>query len=117
MKTFNVDDRNDIKLTQNGNIELIDGLNAVMLKCAHYAKAARAEMAFKMDKGMPFFTVAFGKQVNAGQYEAAFRARMREIDEVVSVDEFTAKLDDGVLSYTATITTIYGKARLNSELL
>lgn len=109
MLTFDVDDNNDLVLDGSGELARVQGQQAASVVCKQFARAARAEMVLKMDKGMPFWPLVFGKNANLNQFEAAFRSRMREIPQVRSVSSFFARLEDGVLKYEAEIQTIFGQ--------
>ena len=113
MRTFAVTHNNDLLIGADGNLAFRKGQAAAVLVCEHYARAARGEMIHKMDRGMPFWPVAFGPRGNLAQFEAAFRARMREIPQVVAVVEFSAQIAEERLKYEATIDTIFGRASLS----
>ena len=116
MKTFTVDENNDFVLNKRGDLSFCYDAQAVARVCKHYALAIRKEMIHKMNKGMPYFEVVFGKQVNLFQFEAAFRSRMREIEQVKAVVSFDARVQDGVLQYNALIKTIYGEVEIQDAL-
>lgn len=112
MRTLEVGKDNDPVLDSAGNLRLVAGEKAVALVAEHYVKALLGEMMFKADKGMPHFTTALGVNANLAQFEAAFRARMKEIPEIVTVQDFNATIDDDALKYTATLETVYGLTQL-----
>lgn len=114
MRTFAVNQNNDIFVGGDGNLAIAHDQDAVKFTCEQFARAARNEMIHKMNSGMPFFDVVFGQNANIAQYEAAFRRRMSEIREVVAVVSFTGEIQDNVLRYTADINTIYGTVRINN---
>lgn len=114
MRTFDVTHDNDIFFRADGNVARAQGERAVMLVCEQFARAARGEMIHKMDRGIPFWPVAFGRAANLSQFEAAFRARMAEIPEVIAVDSFIATITDTVLKYEATIETEFGQVSVNN---
>lgn len=113
MITFDINERNDIYLGNDGNLALVAGENAVKNGCVHYVKALRGEMIHKLDLGIPYWKTTFGRQADIPLFEAAFRARLREIEAVVSIVSFSAVLIDGSLNYTAEIQTIYGSVTLD----
>lgn len=114
MRTFSVTQGNDLFLGADGNLARAEGERAVMIVCEQFARAARGEMIHKMDRGIPFWPVAFGRAANLAQYEAAFRARMREIPEVTAVVEFSAQIVEERLKYEATIETEFGQVSVNN---
>ena len=116
MKTFTVDENNDFVLDKRGNLSFCYDITAVARVCKHYALAIRNEMMHKMDKGMPYFEVVFGKQVNLLQFEAVFRSRMKEIPQVEAVTAFSAQVNSGALQYNATIKSVYGEVIVSDGL-
>lgn len=115
MKTFRTTVDNDI-IFAGGHLQISSGQEADALVCRHFALANRGEMIFKKNRGIPFFDIALGSNPNPAQYEAAFRARMKEIPTVIAVTDFYAKVVDGVLQYTATIQTENGEVKVNESI-
>lgn len=113
MMTFDINNENDIYLSNRGNLAVVTAEKAVKNVCAHYAKALRGEMIHKIDKGMPFWKTTFGRQSDIPLFESVFRERMSEISDVIAVSDFTATLTDNTLSYQAEIQTQYGEITLN----
>lgn len=114
MRSFAVDDSNDLTLDGEGNLSIARDQRAAMFVCEQYARAAREEMIHKMQQGMPFFTTAFGEGSNLAQYEAAFRRRMSQIPQVIAVRSFDARIVESVLRYDAVIATEFGDVRLTN---
>lgn len=112
--TCDVTEKNDLYIGADGSLALARELNAAMNTCEQFARASRNEMIHKMDLGMPFWPVVFGESANLAQFESAFRARMREIPEVIGVTQFNARIVDNELQYEATIETIYGTGAVTS---
>ncbi|MEQ5125806.1 hypothetical protein ABN225_03240 [Providencia alcalifaciens] len=113
MRTFGVNSNNDIHLGNDGNLSIVSGERALEKRCEHYAKALRGEMLHKLDSGIPYWKTTFGRQADIPLFEFAFRDRMRELNDVVSVLSFSALLADNSLKYTTVIQTIYGEISLN----
>lgn len=109
MKTFKLDKNNDFTIGVDGNLEIIEGKDALAQVAANYAQSTRGEMLSKINKGMPFFQTTFGANASIPQFEAAFRLRMLEIEEVAAVLSFEASITDGVLSYHAVLQSSFGE--------
>lgn len=106
----------DIHTDASGNWSFLHDQDAVSVVCESYARAARNEMIHKMNKGMPYFEQIFTGVANLPQFEAAFRERMSEIEEVVAITSFRAEFIDETIKYEATIQTIYGDIGMTNEL-
>ena len=108
MRTFSIDKNNDLFIGPDGNLQFSEKDDAVKNLCQHFIKAVRGEMLHKKDKGIPYWSATFSRQVDIPLFEMAFRQRLAEIEDVVAISHFNAFLDNGVLKYQADIRTIYG---------
>lgn len=113
MRTFSINQQNDFAIGADGNLQICDNDDAVRNLCQHFIKAVRGEMLYKKDKGIPYWSATFSRQVDLPLFEMAFRQRIAEIEEVVSITYFHAFLEEGTLKYQADIRTIYGGFTLN----
>lgn len=107
MRTLAVNDSIDIYLTDAGSLALATGLDAVRMSCEEAVRAIRGEMLYAADEGLPVFETVF-LQTLLPQFEAAARAAIRAVPEVVAVDSFAASVAGDVLSYTASIRSTFG---------
>ena len=113
MRTFSINQQNDFAIGTDGNLQICDNDDAVKNLCQHFIKAVRGEMLHKKDKGIPYWSATFSRQVDIPLFEMAFRQRIDEIEEVVAITYFHAFLEEGILKYQADIRTIYGGFTLN----
>ena len=114
MITLKADKNRDIFVNESGDFVFLADKEAVSEVSEAYIRTARNEMIHKMNKGMPYFESIFAGVASIPQFEASFRARMREIEEVRAVTQFKAYFDDGVIKYDAIIQTINGEVRLSN---
>lgn len=112
-RTLAVDDNNDIFVGVDGLLSIATARDAVMQACAQAAKAQLGEMIYAVDQGLPNFEVVWNGAPNLSQYEAYLRRNIEAVADVISVDAVTITANAGVLSYIATIKTIYGPGLLN----
>lgn len=112
-RVFTVDSNNDLVLASNGNLSISAGLEAVMQACEQAAKAQLGEMILAVDDGMPNFSTIWNGAPNIAQFEAYLVVRLGEVDGVTEVSDVSASASAGVLSYTATIKSIYGEGVIN----
>jgi len=103
---------NDIGLDQFGNLGFVAGINAVMQNCQTAMLAQMGEMMYAMSSGMPTLQTAWNNY-NPRQFESAARAVLMAVYGVTSVQSFSAQLSNNVLTYGATIQTIYGVTQIN----
>jgi len=112
-RTLTVDENNDIFIGPSGSLDVSTGLQAVLHSCAQAAKTQLAEMIYAVDEGVPNFGAVWNGAPNVAQFEAYLRRAIEGVPDVLGVDEVTISTAAGVLSYVATIRTIYGTGALN----
>lgn len=103
----------DIYLDDMGNLALIIDGPECMQSCETAMKALRGEMMYDMESGIPYRAVAWD-QYNPALFEAFARRTLLKVDGVTGVSSFLQSMNDGVLSYQATIQTIYGSFTVES---
>lgn len=109
MKTLQADSKNDLVLNPSRSLYYASGLDAVMAVCENVAKTMFGEMVFAQDEGQNNFTTVWARgQGGLAAWKANLRASLLKVDGVTGVSELTASIGAGVLSYSATIETIYG---------
>jgi hypothetical protein len=113
MITFLSNSKNDLQLTNGGDMALISGLAGIAQVAAQFMQARQGEMFLALPDGIPYESVLWAGTPNIAQFEAAGRATLLRVPQVVEVLSFDAQLDDGVLSYTANIRTDLGTTTVN----
>jgi hypothetical protein len=108
-----MDDNNDIFIGSDGSLAVATGVDAVMFACAGAAQAQLGEMIYALDEGMPNFQTVWNGAPNVRQFEAALRRTLLGVADVVSIVDVTIETLGDVLSYSATIETIYGVGVIN----
>lgn len=112
MRTLGVDTNNDLVLDGRALAVAVD-LQAVLQVCAHCAKAILREMVFAQEQGMPYFETVWVGNPTTAPFEAAFRARIAQVDGVVAIDDLTTAQVGDSMVYEATIRTIYGTGAIS----
>ena len=112
-RVFAVDENNDLVIAGNGNLSISTELDAVLQACEHAAKAQLAEMVLAVDEGVPNFQTIWNGSPNVPQFEAYLRRQLQNVTGVIEVTEINTTVSNNVLSYTATIRTIYGQGAIN----
>lgn len=112
-RVFTVDSNNDLVLASDGNLGISEALEAVLQACEHAAKAQLGEMILATNEGVPNFETVWSGTPNVAQFEAALRRQLLRVQGVTSVAELTAIVANNILSYNATIVTIYGQGTIN----
>lgn len=113
-RTFAVDSNNDLVIGEDDRLSIADGLTAVLQNCEHAAKTILNEMVLAQGEGIPYFEAVWVGVPNIAVWEAAFRARVLAVADVVAIVALTTGRDGEVLTYTATISTIYGTGDISN---
>ncbi len=112
-RVLQVDGNNDIFIDPSGSLAVATGLQAVMDACAQAAKTQLGEMMFAVDEGVPNFAAVWNGAPNVNQFEAYLRRALLAVPDVLSVVAVTITTAGNVLTYQATIQTIYGPGAIN----
>lgn len=112
-RVFTVDANNDLILAGDGNLSISSDLEAVLQACEHAAKAQLTEMVLAVDQGVPNFQTLWNGAPNVLQFESYLRRQLLAVPGVLDVASLTSSVANNILSYTATIQTIYGEGAIN----
>ncbi len=113
IRMFGVDSNNDMYTGPDGNIAIVTGLEAVKQACEHVMKTMLTEMVLAYNQGLPNFQIVWVGAPNIPQFEAAARAALQAVPDVIQVAEFDTIVQNNVLAYTAVIQTNFGDAVIN----
>lgn len=105
----------DLYVDAAGNIATVTDLQSVLQACEQAARTMVGSMQYAPDVGMPNFNVLWSGSPNLAQFNAALRRELSAITGVTGVQDISSSMLDGVVSYSATIITIYGTGRVNNN--
>lgn len=111
-KTLGMNTNRDIYRGADGNIVLLDGLQATLTACENAARAQLGEMIYAQGRGLPNFQAIWNGTPNYGAYESYLRRALTGVDGVIQVTALTIKAVNNTLMYQATIQTRYGVGAL-----
>lgn len=104
---------NDLDLDARGALCIVTGRRAVASDARSAMQAQRGEMLLAVPDGMPTLQTAWSGY-SPGQFEAAARAVILVVPEVLAVDSLVVSRDGDALRYDAVISTPYGPAELTA---
>lgn len=113
MRTFEANQVNDFVINESGMLSIVGGNAAVAAVARSHMQTRRGEMMYSIDEGIPFLPIAWSGTANLAQFEAAARARLMSIPEVLEVVSFSATMAGDTLIYTATLRTDAGEVSVN----
>lgn len=116
MKTFQTNPNNDFVRGADGNLVIIQDIQAVAQESRHFAATLRGEMIHAIDEGVPYFRDVFSKTPNLSQIEAHLRRRIMSLANVEKINSLTAFIEVETLKYTAQIKTNFGDIEINGDL-
>ena len=112
-QTFAVDANNDLFIGGDDLLAVTSGLQAVLQNCEHAAKTILNEMVLAQGEGLPYFEAIWTGVPNIPVFEAAFRQRILAVEGVTGVTTLATQIAGEVLTYKATIRTVYGTGEIN----
>jgi hypothetical protein len=113
IQTFDVNSDHDLYLKPNGDMAVLSGLKAVIGGCKSVALSQLGEMVLTKNAGIPNFQTVWIGAPNYAIFRSYLRKNILNVKGVVDVPEVTTSSLDGVLSYTAKISTIFGTGIVN----
>ncbi|MCA8836955.1 MAG: hypothetical protein K8963_03780 [Proteobacteria bacterium] len=115
-RLFAVNDQNDIFSIPGGQIALSNGQAAVGQHAEHAVKTLLSEMIYARDRGIDYDSTVFDGSPNLLAFEAAARAQIDRIPDVISITAFDANLSGNAVDYRATLQTRFGEVSINGGL-
>jgi len=105
-----VDENNDWYLGKDKHLAIATDLQAVLEECEHTAKVVIGELVFNQSKGVLSFSSegTFGNVPDLFFYDSRLRRAFEALTDVIEVEDLNIRRVDDVLSYAATIKTVYG---------
>lgn len=110
-----INENNDMYMDETNNIAIFSGQTSnkngqtAIEQAAKTATLAQlTEMILFTTQGMPALQQVFVGSPNYSLYQTALVAAIENIDDVVSVTSLVLSATGGIMSYTATVETIYG---------
>lgn len=103
MKTLLVDENNDLCLCSSNSISWVSGGEGIAQSCKQAMQSVLGEMPYAADRGIPIFDVAFVGTPDLAAFEAASRAILITVPDVVEVSKFSARVIGDELRYSAEI--------------
>ena len=113
VQTFGTNSSGDIYLNAAGNLALLSGEPAVSAACVTASLMQLGEAIYQTNLGLPTFQTVFSGVPNVAIYESYLRQTLMAVPGVVSVTSITAKVENNVFSYVATIESVFGRLFLN----
>lgn len=103
LRTFAINEKNDFALDRAGNLQVLEGAQAIADVCRNAVQDQLGEMLYAMADGMPTAATVFNNY-NPSQFEAAARGIILSVQGVREIESFTVNRVGEVLRYSAVIT-------------
>lgn len=114
IQTFTCNQNNDLFIGSDGNLAISKNLDAVLQACQTAAKAQYHEMIYAYDQGVANFETIWRNSTNIAQFEASVRAAIISVSGVTGISNFSVAVSNNVVSYSATIQTIFGTGNIGN---
>ena len=107
MRTLAINTNNDIFLDASGSLAFAQDIDAQAAIATNKTRTLLAAQA-----GIPFFDVVFNK-FDPKLFEQFLRQTLLETPGAVKVTQYNYEIQNGVLTYSAVLTTDLGEATVN----
>jgi len=111
--TLGLDQNNDIYLGADGNLVLLSGIEAVAGACQTIAQSQLGEMVLTTTQGLPNFGAVWIGVPNLRLWESYLRTALQNVSGVVQINDLSLTMENGILSYQATIETQFGITQIS----
>lgn len=105
----NVD--NDIYLGPDGNLVMVNGIEALKQDCEHAMKAQRGEMFLQPTDGLPTFDDVWLSK-NFLRWQAVAQDTLLAINGIVRIEDFTTSVQGENFVYEVQLLTVYSPTLL-----
>lgn len=116
VKTFAVNENNDIYIGKDGNLAIVEGLEATLQLCEQYVKTTLGELVLQTNDGIPYFNTVWAGSPRPQQFEAAVRQACLTVEGVTDINSFSFSQSGDTLNYEINIQTSYGSGVVSGGL-
>ena len=92
---------------------MAEGVDGLVFSTSQAVKAKKGEMLYAKDKGVDYDNTVFTGSVDLVKFEASARNALNGVPEVNGTNLFEVSTDGDVVSYAATVDTIYGDEEIS----
>ncbi len=112
MKTLSINEKNDIFLDASGSLAFSQGKQARADIATNKTRTIYGEVPLSAQAGIPFFDVVFNK-FDPKLFEQFLRQTLLEVPGAQKVTQYEYQIENGVLTYSAVLTTEDGEVTVN----
>lgn len=110
--TFATDKNNDFYLDENGNIAMATGQDAIKFVCEQITRTLQGELIYHTDEGLPYVDSIWSNKASQLRFQAALRAALEDVPEVIEVNSISTELEKDVFKYEVVLRTVYGQVTI-----
>ena len=114
---FNETNPQDLRSSQNHNIELVDGLEDVRQRVIQKLRFIFGEWFLNNQLGIPYFQDFFVRPFSVGLASALLTEQVQSVEGVISVNDIFADLDNEtrIFTYNVVIVTPFGNTQIQIQ--
>lgn len=106
--TLTINEKNDIFVNPDGNVNLSYDLEAVIQNCKTAVQTVAEEAIYQKNIGIPTFQALWNGNPNYQQLEVSIRNTILNVQGVTNIKSFDYSTSNNIFSYNVEIETIYG---------
>lgn len=107
--TLGGNENNDIYIGSDGQLVMLEGVDAIADACSTATRAQLNEMIYATQSGIPNFQVLWVGSPDYQLWKAAIIATLESVEGVVQVNSLNITINNNKASYVAQIITIYSQ--------
>ena len=115
MKAIKIDANRNPVIT-GGKFVFVFDVDVVAQNCDQAMRQQLGELNYDADKGVQYFDNIFTGNPNFQRFESQARREILNVDGTTGINSFDFEFNDNVLSYNATIGTIYGEITVANQI-
>ena len=114
-QTFATNENNDLYIGKDGNLAIVNGLEAVLQACQTATRLKLGEAKFNIELGIPYFESVFNGITNLQHYENVLRETLKSVQGVIGILNLNIEVKDNSLNYSVEIITQFGNSILEGQ--
>lgn len=115
MTGFDLNSTNDIYLDTDGNLALVQDIEAVKIAVSCETKTNYGELQLNTTAGIPYFDTVFTAHPDIELWKSYMKDTILKVPKVLTISNFKTYIDykTSVLKYAIVINTEYGQGEIN----
>jgi hypothetical protein len=112
-QTFGLNSNHDLYLGPDGNLVVLTGVEAIATACVTACLTQLGECVLETGVGLPNFQTVWVGTPDLAIWQSYLQDTILNVDGVTQVDSIRLTINNNVLNFAASISTIYGPTTIS----